>query len=197
MHPKVESVMYYCLSSSFNSHPQARLVETNDEQAHEVVRGRKRVYDGEFNADSFLEDISMEQLLKLDLLETHSGLLVLSRRMVDHINNLNLQKMEFYDCALNARSKKIMGEFLTIKNNYALNVIDKDITPNHFWPYLKKFKYDNYVITTRQDFLFGWDIAEPTMLICSEQFCAMVPESMFLIDYEELPCCFDKTKRRR
>ncbi|WKD50192.1 hypothetical protein [Microbulbifer spongiae] len=189
--------MYYCLCSSFNSHPQARLVETDDEQAHEVVRGRKRGYDGEFNADSFLKDISVDQLLSLDLLKTHSGLLVLSRRIVNHINSLNIQKMDFYDCVLNTNSKKIIGNFVTVESNYELKIIDRDTTPNHFWPYLKKFKYENHVITTKQNFLFGWDIAEPTMLICSEQFCEMVPKSIFLIDYKELPCCFDETKRRR
>ncbi|KZK95261.1 MULTISPECIES: hypothetical protein [unclassified Pseudovibrio] len=189
--------MYFRLDSSFNNHPQSRLVETDDEQALEVVWGRKSAYHGEFNADNFLEEISVEDLLKLDFLKTHSGLLVLSRRIVNHINNLNLQTMDFYDCVLNAHSKKIKGEFLTIKNNRKLNIVNKDVTPNHFWPYLKKFKYENYVITKKQDFLFGWDIAIPTMLICSEQFRNIVPNSMFSIDYKELPCCFDEAKRRR
>jgi hypothetical protein len=74
-----------------------------------------------------------------------------------------------------------------------VSIIDPQKRPIDYWPTLKKFKSEEFVITKEIDFDFSVvkDMTFPWMMICSSNFKEMCIKEGLYVGFRELPCAFD------
>ncbi|KEY59969.1 imm11 family protein [Serratia sp. DD3] len=189
--------MFYSLVSSFKYHPDACLQETNYEDA---IRVNNDIFDNNinYNGTFIANDFPPESLIFTDIIDTLSGIKVVSHNFMDFLTKICPSEVIFSECTLTYSGHNILdyiGDdvkgFYIMKVVKYIDIIDKTKKPINFYPKLKKFKLEDFVMKkVDDDFSLCRDEKELNKVISSEEMKSLCETAGMNIDFRPLPYPF-------
>ncbi len=189
------------------THPSDCLVP-KDYNSYESTHGTS--VDPKFNAEGaaefYVSDIELfpySSFVGLDYVETVFHSLFSDKFRKLFLDN-HCDDIEFTKCSIYYNNVELNNYFDSEKLIYYIGkikttvyMVDKDHSPIDFWPHLRKFKMEDYVIRKKPNRKF-WIALDKDLCgkICSQQFVDICRENMITVDFVEYPCAFDLTPVR-
>ncbi len=196
-----DTTQYYGLSE-IDDNSGDHLEESDWDKASDFVDSENVTANHDWTYSA--ENIRLKSLLRYDLFYTLNGTLVFSDRFVELSGKLGNLEMNFQKCTIIKDGKTLTKEnfgrdFYLGKVTNFVDVIDKNTPPMYYWPHLKRFKSEKFVINKKieGDFCLAQDMKMARMIICSQRFVSFCKKEKLKVHFWELPCCFDPSKRVR
>ncbi|MFV0474791.1 MAG: hypothetical protein ACK5MQ_11390 [Pikeienuella sp.] len=181
--------MIYRLIGERAAHLQARLTPLSPEAAQDAMLAntayRSGFQAGEFNRDDFHF---------MDMIESY-GPPVFSARFRDFCARHDVAAV-FSPVDVFWGRENILewlgdaseGFFTAVPP--LVDVIDDGVTPMKFWPALRKFRREDFVITGElpENQPLAVDLKRPHLMLCSPGFRRLAGAEGLLLDFEDLPC---------
>ena len=181
--------MLYSLYGNGKFHPLSKLQAKNHEACRDAMY-KGETYNGEFIADEFNRD----DFYFIDLIESFC-VPVFSEKFKNACDEIKPAAVEFRKVNLTWGKDNLLewvgdkiGGFYTVKPT-VVHIIDDKLTPMRFWPKLKKFKNENYVITAMPPEEFGIyvDLKKPHMFFCTDAMKSALEARKLSLSFHELP----------
>ncbi|MBA5800671.1 hypothetical protein [Rhizobium changzhiense] len=185
--------MLYSLYGHGKFHPLSKLQAKNHEGCRDAMY-KGETYDGDFVADDFNRD----DFYFIDLVESFC-VPVFSDKFKSACEEIKPGCVVFQKTALTWGKENLLewvgdkiGGFYTVKPTL-VDIIDESLRPMRFWPKLKKFKNENYVITRMPAEEFGIfvDLKKPHMFMCTEAMKLALEARKLSLSFHELPVAIE------
>ena len=181
---------YYHLTTHPALHPPEMVHAKDYDAARDAMRENKP-YPRAFSADEFAPD----SLCFTDFIKVDAAIPMVSKRFRDAMLGANMDDFLFYETIVMYGPENLMnwigddvGGLYCATYRHVVDVID-DIDPVRFWPHLKRFKAENFVVTRPlpEGARVAVDRERPYMPICTEGFKTWCEEQKLNVGFFELP----------
>lgn len=184
--------MIYRIVGDREIHVNARLIPLSPEKAQNALLD-DTVYAGGFQANEFNRD----DFYFMDMIESY-GPPVFSQKFKSLCERENVEakftSVEIFwggENILDWVGPDILGHFTAVLPT--VSVIDDRMNPMKFWPRLKKFKNEDYVISKNlpDGVSLAVDLLRPHLTLCSKEFRSACEDAGVQVSFEDLPCIPD------
>lgn len=181
--------MIYRMIGDREMHLNARLIPLSPEKAQDALLDDIE-YAGEFQANEFNRD----DFYFMDMIESY-GPPVFSQKFKTLCERQNVAarftSVNIFwggENILDWIGPEISGYFTAVLPK--VNVIDDRLSPMRFWPKLKKFKHEDYVVNKHlpDGVSLAVDLLRPHLTLCSKEFRSACENAGFQVSFEDLPC---------
>lgn len=174
-------------------HPETVMLP-NDESFAYSSNWNKLFYSQKlsFSIDQWIEDGMLDSLSGLDVLRSFCGNFIVSQKFCSIFNDCDLS---FSPARLTTKDKFLenrigmLGEYFVVLVRREVKIINESLRPMHFWPKLKRFKSEEFVIDQPMPFesKIVRDFGFNDMLIVNEDFVSIAVENKLVMGFREYP----------
>lgn len=180
--------MLYSIYGGKN-HPECKLQATD----HDACRSsmyKGEVYNGDFNADDFnRDDFHFTDVIESFCVPVFNDKFKLACEAITHgaVSFRRTNLIWGKENLLEWVGDEIKGFYVV--HPKIVDIIDESKSPTQFWPKLKKFKHQDYVITGLPDTEIGVfvDLKRPHLFIITEDMKRSLDAHGIQASFEELP----------
>ncbi|QBF31925.1 hypothetical protein [Thalassococcus sp. S3] len=185
-----DGTQYYTLTSNPAQNTQSFIYQT-DAEAARLADENDDIYLGPYTAD----DLGRDEITFHDWIPSVSSF-VMTDRFVSTVQSYDMRQPDFFEVQLTWGPENLLewvGDeikaFFTMRPP-AVDVIDPEKTPLHFWPQLKKYKLLDYVVTQPlpEGVHLAVDRSRPFMAICTDRFKTWAERDGLRLGFEPVPC---------